>query len=320
MKKYKQLTSIQRGKIQAYLAAGAGKKEIAKAIGVHYSTVYREIKRNGTKRSYNAELAEQKTRQRWQRMHRRRKYKGDLRRLVRHYLLEDWSPQQIVGYLRTHTVYRISHETIYKELRDDKENGGELVKHARHKLKHRQRPVTEHYTIPDRRDISERPEEANGNRFGDWEADLIVGPENRGAILTLTERLTNYSIATKLKGKNADEVAQAIIRELLPYKNTLKTITTDNGKEFTRHKLVTKRLGVFVYFARPFHAWEKGAVENFNGLLRQYIPKRKNLETVTEQQVKSYQYKINNRPRAKLNFDSPKLAFFRNVHNFASVT
>lgn len=217
MKKYQQLTSIQRGEIQAYLAAGAGKKEIAKAIGVHYSTVYREIKRNGTKRSYNAELAEQKTRQRWQRMHRRRKYKGDLRRLVRHYILEDWSPQQIVGYLRTHTIYRISHETIYKELRDDKANGGELVKHA-------------------------------------------------------------------------------------------------------RHKLVTKRLGVFVYFARPFHAWEKGAVENFNGLLRQYIPKRQNLETVTEQQVKSYQYKINNRPRAKLNFDSPKLAFFRNVHNFASVT
>lgn len=320
MKNYKQLNSIQRGEIQAYLAAGASKKEIAKAIGVHYSTVYREIKRNGTKRAYNAETAEQRTRQRWQRMHRRRKYKGDLRRLVRHYLLEDWSPQQIVGYLRTHTQFKISHETIYKELRDDKANGGVLVQHTRHKLKHRHRPVTENYTIPDRRDISERPAEANGHRFGDWEADLVVGPENKGAILTLTERLTNYSIATKLNGKNADEVAAAIIRELLPYKKTIRTITTDNGKEFARHKLVTKRLGVNVYFARPFHAWEKGAVENFNGLLRQYIPKKKNLEEVTEQQIKSYQYRINNRPRCKLNFDSPKLAFFRNVHIFASVT
>lgn len=320
MKNYKQLNSIQRGQIQAFLFAGYGKKEIAKAIGVHYSTVYREIKRNGNKRSYNAETAEQKNRQRWQRMHRRRKYKGELRQLVRKYLLEDWSPQQIVGYLQRHTSWKLSHETIYKELRDDKANNGELLQHTRHKLKHRHRPVTEHYTIPDRRDISERPGEANGKRFGDWEADLIVGPENKGAILTLTERLTNYSIATKLNGKNADEVAKAMIRELLPYKETLKTITTDNGKEFSKHTQVTKRLGVLVYFARPFHAWEKGAVENFNGLLRQYIPKRQDIRNVTEKEVKAYQYRINSRPRAKLNFDTPKFVFFKNVNKFASVT
>ena len=321
MRKYHHLTASKRGEIQALKAAGATLKQIADFIGCDTSTVCRELKRNGGKRSYNAERAEQLARQRKQRLHRRRKFKGDLVRLVREYLVRDWSPQQICGYLKTNTIYRISHETIYQAIRDDRNAGGTLYLHTRHKLKHRSRCLVKNYTIPGRLDISERPKEADGTRFGDWEGDLIVGPDNKGAILTLTERLTNYSIAAKLpEGKKAEAVAQKIVLCLLPYKKTLKTLTLDNGVEFSRHDIITKRLGIKCYFSRPYHSWEKGAVENYNGLLRQYIPKRRELESVTDKELKEYQYKINSRPRAKLNFQSPKFVFFREINKFALVT
>lgn len=321
MQHYHHLTASKRGEIQAMKAAGATLKQIAKFIGVNASTVCRELKRNAGKRSYNAERADQLASQRKQRLHRRRKYKGDLLRLVREYLARDWSPQQISGYLKQHTKYRISHETIYQDIRDDKNAGGTLFLHLRHKLKHRSRCLVKNYTIPGRLDISERPKEADGTRFGDWEGDLIVGPDNKGAILTLTERYTNYSIASRLpEGKKAEAVANKIVSALLPFKASLKTLTLDNGVEFSRHDIITKRLGIKCYFSRPYHSWEKGAVENYNGLLRQYIPKRRELETVTDKELKEYQYKINSRPRAKLNFQSPKLVFYHELNKFALVT
>lgn len=321
MQNYHHLTASQRGAIQAMKTAGATLTQIGTFLGVDKSTVCRELKRNGGKRSYNAERAEQLASQRKQRLHRRRKYKGDLLRLVKEYIEKDWSPQQISGYLERNTKYRISHETIYQAIRDDKNAGGNMYLHLRHKLKHRSRCLVKNYTIPGRLDISERPKEADGSRFGDWEGDLIVGPENKGAILTLTERLSNYSIAAILpEGKKAEQVANKIVACLLPFKSSLKTLTLDNGVEFSRHDIITKRLGIKCYFSRPYHSWEKGAVENYNGLLRQYIPKRRELDTVTEKELKTYQYKINSRPRAKLNFQSPKLVFYREINKFALVT
>lgn len=310
---YKQLTSQQRSQISALLTTGTPKKEIAVIVGAHISTIYREIKRNGGKRSYNWANAQQKCDSRKQRLHRRRTYTPDIRKDVHDMLKDDWSPKQIVGYLKRMNKAWVSHETIYQEIREDKEAGGSLWKHTRHSMKHRNRTLYANYTpIPGRTDISERPIEADGTRFGDWEMDLIVGPENKGAILTLTERLTNYSIAATLpNGKTADDVALTVCRLLLPFKNSLKTMTTDNGPEFASHHIITKRLGMPVFFAKPYHSWEKGAIENYNKLLRQYIPKRTDLRTISEKQLKVFQYKINNRPRAKLNFDTPKNAFFK---------
>ena len=151
----------------------------------------------------------------------------------------------------------VSHETIYQEIREDRMAKGTLYEFMRHKMKHRNQTLYSNYTpIPNRRDISERPQESDGTRFGDWEMDLIVGPENKGAILTLTERLTNYSMIAKLPhGKCAEEVAKTACRLLLPYKHSLLTITTDNGPEFAKHDIITNKLGVLVYFAKPYHSW-----------------------------------------------------------------
>jgi len=165
--------------------------------------------------------------------------------------------------------------------------------------------------IPNRVSIQERPPQADGKRFGDLEMDTIIGKDGVGAILTLTERSTNFIWMEKLKhGKNAEDVAKVVIRILLPYKEKLKTITTDNGCEFAAHQKIAKSLGLTVYFADPYASWQKGAIENANKLIRQYIPKGTNFACIDDSQIKAIQYKINRRPREKLGFISPKECFF----------
>lgn len=184
---------------------------------------------------------------------------------------EQWSPQQISGSLALENVF-ISHETIYKYIRRDKDKGGKLYKNCRHHLKHRKRAITgKCIPIPNRTSISERPQEANGERFGDFEMDTIIGKDGRGAIVTLIERSTNMLFMRKLdKGKNAKELAQTVVKMLMPYKEYIKTVTTDNGTEFACHEIIAKGLETKVYFADPYASWQKGAIENVNGLIRQY--------------------------------------------------
>lgn len=157
----------------------------------------------------------------------------------------------------------ISHETIYKIIRKDKKNGGTLYLYCRHALKHRTKSVSSSgSTICNRINISERPKEVDGSRFGDFEMDTIVGKGNHGAILTLTEKSTGMLFMRKLnKGKDAKELAKTVVRLLKPYKAFLKTITTDNGLEFACHEYITKKLGVTVYFTDPYSSWQKGAIE-----------------------------------------------------------
>ena len=154
---------------------------------------------------------------------------------------------------------------------------------------------------------------AGGKRFGDFEMDLIVDPHNH-AILTIVERSTNLLFMTKLAhGKKSEPLAKAVRRLLLPYKKHIKTITADNGPEFAAHKLITKYLGAVVYFADPYASWQKGAIENTNKLIRQYIPKHTNLDDVTDKKIASIQKKINSRPRQKLKFETPKAEFFKRI-------
>ena len=130
--------------------------------------------------------------------------------------------------------------------------------------------------IANRISIHERPVEADGNRFGDWEMDLIVDSFNH-AILTLVERSTNMLLMQRLpQGKKSKPLAKEVSRLLLPYRNTINTITTDNGPEFADHLTITKKIGAKVYFADPYSSWQKGCIENTNKLLRQYIPKKSN--------------------------------------------
>ena len=154
---------------------------------------------------------------------------------------------------------------------------------------------------------------AGGKRFGDFEMDLIVDPHNH-AILTIVERSTNLLFMTKLAhGKKTEPLAKVVRRLLLPYKKHIKTITTDNGPEFAAHKLITKYLGAIVYFADPYASWQKGAIENTNKLIRQYIPKHTNFDDVTDKKIASIQKKINSRPRQKLKFETPKAEFFKRI-------
>ena len=211
---------------------------------------------------------------------------------------EQWSPKQISGSLALEGV-PISHETIYKYIRKDREKGGELYKHCRHRLKHRKRAIAgKPIQIPNRTSIADRPMEADGKRFGDFEMDTIIGKGGHGAIVTIIERSNNMLFMRKLyKGKNAKALAKTVVRMLMPYKAYIKTITTDNGTEFACHEMISKALDTKVFFADPYSSWQKGAIENENGLIRQYIPKSSSIAQFSHQQITKIMHKINMRPR-----------------------
>lgn len=231
---------------------------------------------------------------------------------------DDWSPGQIAGVLRKEGVH-ICKQTVYNHVHAD--TTGKLVKHMSHELKYnkraRQHRPTKATNIANRTSIHERPAEADGKRFGDWEMDTIVDAHGH-AILTLTERYTNFILMERLKeGRKAMPTAKAVVRLLFPYRKHVKTITTDNGCEFAAHRAITRGLTVkgrdkvVVYFADSYSAWQKGAIENANKLIRKHIPKKADFRNYTEQYIKNVQYKLNSRPREKINFDTPKCRFFK---------
>ena len=313
---YKQLTSEQRYTISVLLQNRTKQKEIAKAINVSPSTVSREIRRNsGVRGRYNWETAQANAVQTKRKKPGNHSINKDVMEEARHLLVtEQWSPEQISGVLAKDGKY-ISHETIYRMIRKDKAEGGTLYKHCRHKLKRRARPVgSRRISIPNRTSISERPAEVDGKRFGDFEMDTIVGRGNHGAIVTLIERSTSMLFMRKLKkGKNAKELARTVIHLLSPFKEHVKSITTDNGTEFACHEMIGKSLGVTIYFADPYASWQKGAIENANGLIRQYVPKTETFEHVSHQQITKYSKRINIRPRKKLEFKTPHECFYEQI-------
>lgn len=305
---YKQLTSEQRYTISVLLSKGLKKKEIAEAIGVSNSTITRELQRNSSKRGvYKWEIAQKQAEKRSKRTPGNRAISKAIWSSVKHYLVDkQWSPEQISGYLAKDDI-KISHETIYAWIREDKRNSGTLYKHLRHRLKHRKKYVgAGRSCIINRKSIHERPAEADGKRFGDLEMDTIVGPNNQQAIVTLVDRNTNMLFMKKLKyGKDAKNLALTVIEMLKPIKKKLKTITTDNGKEFSAHEIISEALGVDVFFTDPYSSWQKGAIENANGLIRQYIPKKVSFNDYDDKDIKDIEEKINRRPRKKLGFETP---------------
>lgn len=289
-------------------------KTIAERIGVNKSTVSREIRRNSNRHGrYLYREADELAQVRRERSTANRGTPRQVLSAARELLVrEQWSPQQISGYLRTRGI-RISHERIYHMIREDQT--GELRRHTRHGMKYRRRKnrrqAAGRTLIPMRVSIHDRPAEADGKRFGDWEMDLIVGKGQRSVLLVLIERSTNFLLMVRLSDKKPQTVYMAIWRLLLPYKGfALKTITTDNGVEFMMHRELSKKLNVQVFFADPYCSWQKGAVENTNKLIRQYFPKGTDFNTVSDLDIKNIQHKLNKRPREKLNFKSPKDVFF----------
>ncbi len=313
----KHLTKEQRYQLEAYLKCKKSKTFIAEAIGVDSSTIYRELKRNSRKRgNYNAAFAQELAEEKKERFKRIRIFTNQVENLVIEYISqEQWSPEQIVGYCKTQDIPMVSHERIYQYIRKDKLNGGVLYKHMRHRLKHRKRPVGEdRIPIKNRVSIDKRPEIVDKKgRFGDWELDTIVGPNNKGAIVTITERTTNFFLMKKLKGKDSKQLSETLINMLLPYKNNIHTITTDNGTEFADHQNIAERLDTEIYFAHPYSSWEKGLIEYTNKLIRQYIKKKEKIEQYDNEYITMIQRKINRRPRKKLDYKSPTEIFYNLV-------
>lgn len=289
---------------------------IAERLKVHQSTVYREISRNKGVHQYHHKLAQQKCDERKRRTRAIRTFTLEMRKRIFTLLVdEQWSPEQIKGYLERKGESCVSVETIYSYIRFDRSVGGTLWKHCRHALKHVRRQVSGRYTaIRDRKMIDLRPAQADGKRFGDWEMDCVLGREGKSVLLSLTERSTNFLIVKRLEaGKNAKALARVVVSLLLPYKKDVLTITTDNGSEFADFKYIEKWLDTQVFFAHPYSSWEKGAIENANGLIRQYLPKGMDFNDVTNDEITQVQYKINRRPRKKLQFETPKTVFYRNL-------
>jgi IS30 family transposase len=315
--KNKQLTREQRYQIQSLLQVDTQKKKIAEVVGTSESTVYREIKRNKGKRGYTAASAQEYCDIRKERYRGHRKMPPFIEKYIREKIsTEQWSPQQIVGYAKSQGIAMVSHERIYQLIRKDKTDKGILWKHTRHQLKHRKKPVGgKQVSIKNKVSIDHRPAIVDRKeRCGDWEIDTIIGKDGKGAILTLTERKTGFLLMEKLpSGKQALPLSKVVVRLLYAYKNTVHSITSDNGSEFAEHEFIAEKLKTNFYFAHPYSSWERGLNEYTNGLIRQYIVKGTNFDLYSDNFIRLIQNKINRRPREKLAFQTPSKIFYASL-------
>jgi len=310
MSTYAQLTREQRYQIKALLDTDVPQGKIAETIGVIRSTIFRELKRNSGKRGYRPKQAHEKALARKQKKSKPR-ISAKTWTLVEKELCEDLSPEQVSGRLKMSGIF-VSHERIYQYIYADKRADGTLWKHLRHPKKYRKRAGgrDRRGKIPNRRSIEERPIIVDKrSRIGDWEADLIVGKNRQGVALTLTERKSRFTLLRAFSSKHADPITQGIV-ELLKWDARVATITFDNGKEFAGHQEVASALSVDCYFAHPYSSWERGTNENTNGLIRQYLPKNRNLKDVSPEEEVMIMDKLNLRPRKCLGFKTPYEVFF----------
>jgi transposase, IS30 family len=316
--KNKQLTSTQRYQIEVLLKTNTKKKIIAQLLSTDISTIYREIKRNKGKRGgYSAKFAQMLCDEKKERFGRNRTLDGSMEKIIRTRLTKDqWSPKQIVGDSKAKNIPMVSHERIYQLIRKDKKDGGMLWTHTRHKLKHRKQPITgKQISIKNKKSIDSRPDIVKmKQRYGDWEIDTIIGEDQKGAILTMVERKSNYLIMQKLKsGKKAVPLANVVVNLLMSLKDNVHTITSDNGSEFAEHEFIAKKLNSDYFFCHPYSSWERGLNENTNKLIRQYIIKGSNFDLYSDNYIALIQNKLNSRPREKLNFMTPSKLFYASL-------
>lgn len=321
------LTRSKRDQIQALRSAGHCQQEIADVIGCHQSTISREYARSrpGRKKQYAANTAQRRAEER-----RRHSYDGRprwqdsvcLRSHVERELRNKRSPDQIVGRLkerkRKHTV---SHQSIYRFIERDKEEGGNLYRCLRYQgKKYKWRGVAKNKTkIPNRRDIAERPEAVTKKeRCGDWESDLVVSSrKGKGAVATFAERTCLYFRAVLVADHSADEMVRASREALIGVPEGLRlTMTHDNGREIAKHEQITEELKMTVYCARPYKSCDRGLNEWYNRELRRFFPKGTDFSAVTQADVDAAVDWLNNCPRRSLNYRTPKEVFSERVMHF----
>lgn len=314
MRTYTQLTEEQRYQIQILLEEEYNYSEIAALLGVHRSTISREVRRNQSWRGYyRARDAHEYCLLRHMIKPKGTKITGKLRGLIRAYIRRDYSPEQVSAVLESYHGIALSHESIYRFVIKDRVNGGTLYRHLRHRVKkHKKRYGSQNQRghIKDRVMIDQRPSIVDRkSRIGDWEVDTVIGKDHRGAIITLVERKTKFTIIRNIACRTTELVTGMVIALLRPYQKYVKTITCDNGKEFTDHRRIARGLNCKVYFTHPFSSWERGLNENTNGLIRQYFPKGSDFTKITMKQIKHAMERINNRPRKTLNWYTPNELF-----------
>lgn len=309
---YQQLTQEQRYQIYALMKTGHQQTEIAAVVGVHKSTVSREIRRNCGLRGYRPLQAHQLAQQRRQRRSRRR-LAGEQWGVVDRLLKEDWSPEQISLWLAQEQTLQISHEWIYQHVLHDKAHGGTLYCHLRCQKARRKRygSYDRRGQIRNRVSIEARPPIVDARtRLGDWELDTIIGKGRRHALVSLIERTSRLALIAQVPNKEAAGVTQAILTLLMPLSKHVHTLTADNGKEFAQHEAIAAALQAEFYFAHPYASWERGLNENTNGLIRQYFPKHYDFTTITSKDLDHVMHKLNNRPRKCLGMQTPNQVYF----------
>ncbi len=318
---YTHLTPIERGKIQALHEDTKSVSTIADILGRHKSCISRELRRNNTNKGYDAERAQHQYEQR--RIPCRPTKRLDYQPLWKYMIdkiTNGWTPEQVAGRLPIdfpdNLQMRISYEAIYQSIYTEPRLHF-LIEHlAQARPKRRKRGQGKSCrgpAIPNRVGIEQRPEiVSERKRFGDWEGDLVLGAKQEGAILTLVDRTGRNLVARKVQTKQADEVAQAVIDALqhMPI-SWVKTITFDNGTEFTHHADMAKMLPADIYFADPYSSYQRGTNENTNGLIRRYLPKGTCFKNLTQHQLDLIVEEINNRPRKCLGYRTPNEVFLQ---------
>ena len=326
MKGYAQLTVGQRYHMYGLVQKGATKTKIAHALGVHKSTICRELKRNKGQKGWRPNQADT--------LAKGRKIKNTnafhfgilFWKLIEVLLRLYFSPEQIAGRLKHEKSIKIHPETIYRYIYKDKQKGGDLWKCLRCQKKRKKRYGSgkDHRgELKNRVSIDERPEEVNlKNRIGGAspvapaslrsgvEGDTVIGKNHKEVMVTVVERNTRYTVVVKLPSKEAGPVAWAIETSLEPHKEKVLTITFDNGKEFARHEEIAKYLDAKVYFAHPYSSWQRGLNENTNGLLRQFFKKGSDFSKITKEDVQRAMDLLNHRPRKVLGYRTPYEVFF----------
>jgi len=311
MKKYTHLSQGQRYQLEALLKIGMSKTYISDFLGVDRSTIYREIKRNSKQMRgrdrYEADFAQNLSGKRKQLRTRYHKCCQPIERRIIWLLKHKWSPDQISNVCKQRSIAMLSTEAIYLWIYAQKRKGQDhthLLRRHHRKRRKRKLDKQPRILIKNKVSIDSRPKIVDQQtRIGDLEADLVKCKHEY--LLTITDRKSLFNIFCKIPDKASRTVEAAMIKELSPHKNWIKTLTTDNGLEFARHEDIAAALDVDWYFADPYSSWQRGCNENQNGLIRQYAPRKMDLRDVSPEIIKQWQKQLNSRPRKKLNFKPP---------------
>lgn len=319
---YRQINKYERYMIYKLKERGFGPREIGRYLNRSASTISRELKRNqGFVSVYWYEMANIFARQRRKQAIRPTKQNNSV---LYNYILDKlrrgWSPELISGRLAREypddPEMRISHETIYRWVYNEAKEGGTLYRHlvrCRKKRRKRRKRLSLRGKIPGRIGIEHRPKIVEErSRFGDWESDTMVGPRGTGGgLATHVDRMSRFLIAVKLQDKRAKTYSDCTLKAFQAIsKEKRKTMTVDNGSEFSDFKRIERRLRLKVYFADPYASWQRGTNENTNGLLRRYFPKGTDFTKITQEMVANVVTKLNNRPRKCLKYQTPHEVFF----------